>query len=188
MSEEVDLVLSDCKEQMEKSVENFQDEASRIRTGRANPALLDSVQVDYYGAATPLQKLATIGVPEPRLMTVQPFDAGSLADIERAILKADLGFTPNNDGKLIRIPVPELTEERRRELVKQVKKISESHKQSVRGHRRDSIAMLKEMEKAKEVDEDASRRGQKTVQDLTDRHCARIDELSDAKEQEIMTV
>ena len=173
---------------MEKATDNFRSETSKLRTGRANPALLDAVMVDYYGTPTPLKRLATISVPEPRLITIQPFDPQGLGDIEKGILKADLGLTPNNDGKLIRVPIPELTEERRRDIVRQMKKTAEEHKQSVRGVRRDSIAMVKDLEKSKEIDEDESRRSQKKIQDLTDEYCGEVADVAAKKEEEILTV
>jgi ribosome recycling factor len=160
----------------------------RIRTGRANPALLDGVQVDYYGTPTPLKSLATISVPEPRLITVQPFDKNSLGEIERAILKADVGLTPANDGKMLRVPIPELTEERRRDLVKQVKKMAEDHKVGVRNARRDSVSMLKDLQKEGGVSEDDSKQAQKKVQTLTDDFTVQIDDVANAKEEEILTI
>jgi ribosome recycling factor len=187
-SEEVQLVLEEGKAAMDKSVGSFQSDIAKLRTGRANPALLDGIIVDYYGTPTALRKLATVSVPEPRLLTIQPFDPKAAADIERAILKSDLGLTPKNDGKLVRVPIPELTEERRRDLVKHMKKIAEEHKKSIRGARRDSLSLIKDLEKEGQVDEDESHRAQKSVQDLTDQHCARIDELATKKEQEILTV
>jgi ribosome recycling factor len=144
--------------------------------------------VDYYGTATPLKSLATISAPEARLLVVQPFDPGAIDEIERGIMKADLGVSPNSDGKLIRVPIPELTEERRREYVKAVKKLAEERKVSVRNGRRDALALLKDMEKSKEIAEDESRRGQKQVQDMTDEHTNQIDQLLAAKEQEILTI
>ena len=187
-SEEVEMILEETKDAMHKAFFSFQTEISRMRSGHANPALLDGVMVDYYGTPTPLRKLATVSVPEPRLIAVQPFDPQVLAGIEKSILKADLGLTPANDGRLIRVPIPELTEERRRELVKQMRRIAEEHKQSVRGSRRDGIALVKDLEKAKEVDADESRRGQKSIQSLTDENCKRIDEAAAKKEEEILTV
>ncbi|MFQ5696813.1 MAG: ribosome recycling factor [Myxococcota bacterium] len=186
--EEVDLILVEAREAMQKSIESLKRDLDRVRTGRANPALLDGVQVDYYGTATPLKQLATVQVPEPRLITVQPFDRGALAEIERGILKADLGLMPSNDGKLIRIPVPELTEERRRELVKQVRKMGEEHKLGVRNARRDSVAMLKDLEHSGDLGEDESRTGQRKVQSLTDDSIAKLDALVKAKEEEILTI
>jgi ribosome recycling factor len=186
--EDVALVLDEARAAMEKSVDSLTRDLTRIRTGRANPALLDGVQVDYYGTPTPLKSLATISVPGPRLITVQPFDKNSLGEIERAILKADVGLTPANDGKLLRVPIPELTEERRRDLVKQVKKMAEDHKVGVRNARRDSVSMLKDLQKEGGVSEDDSKHAQKKVQTLTDEFTARIDEVADAKEEEILTI
>jgi ribosome recycling factor len=187
MAEE-ELVLEEAKDAMDKSLAGLLKEMSRVRTGRANPAILDGVMVDYYGTATPLKSLATVNVPEARLITVQPFDPASLAAIERAILKEDLGLTPINDGKIVRVPIPELTEERRKELVKQVRKMGEDHKLGIRHARRDGIAMLKEFEKSGELDGDASRRAQKKVQDLTDEATQKIDDSVSAKAEEILKI
>ena len=186
--EDVALVLDEAREAMQKSLESLQRDLSRIRSGRASPTLLDGVHVDYYGTATPLKSLATVNVTEPRLITVQPFDKSSLGEIERAILKADLGLTPASDGKLLRVPVPELTEERRRELVKQVKKMAEEHKVGVRNARRDALSMLKDLQKDGEINEDASRQAQKKAQTLTDDFSARVDGAVEAKEEEILTI
>lgn len=189
MSEEdLGVVLDESKEAMEKSLQSLRHELSRIRTGRANPVLLEGLTVNYYDTPTPIKKLATIGAPEARLLTLQPFDPTSIPEIEKAILKSDLGLTPVNDGKLLRIPIPELTEERRRELVKQVKKMAEDHKVGVRGARRDGIAMLKDLENDGSLTEDESHRGQKKVQDLTDEYTAQIDEVVGSKEEEILRV
>ena len=173
---------------MSKSLESLQRDLAKIRTGRANPLLLESVNVDYYGTSTPLKQLATISAPEARLLVVQPFDPGALDEIERGILKADLGVSPMNDGKLIRVPIPELTEERRRDLVKAVKKMGEEHKVGVRSGRRDALSILKDLEKEGELSEDELRRGQNTVQDMTDDFSKRIDDLLDSKEQEVLTI
>jgi ribosome recycling factor len=186
--EDVALVLDEAKTAMQKSVDSLQRDLTRVRTGRANPALLDGVQVDYYGTPTPLKGLATISVPEPRLITVQPFDKSSLGEIERAILKADVGLTPANDGKMLRVPIPELTEERRRELVKQVKKMAEDHKVGVRNARRDSLSMLKDLQKEGDISVDESKHAGKSVQTLTDEYTARLDEVANAKEEEILTI
>ena len=145
-SEDLEVVLEESKDAMRKSLESLQRDMSRVRTGRANPALLEGIQVDYYGSSTPLQQLATISVADARLLTIQPFDPQALDGIERAILKADLGFSPVNDGKILRVPIPELTEERRREFVKQVKRMGEEHKIGVRNARRDAISILKDLE------------------------------------------
>lgn len=181
-------ILDGARGGMSKGFESLQRDMSRIRTGRATPALLDGVMVDYYGNPTPLKQLATVNTPEARLITVQPFDPSTLPEIERAILKADLGLSPINDGRLLRVPIPELTEERRKELVKQVKKMGEEHKVGIRGARRDAMASLKESEHASELAEDESRRLQKRVQDLTDEFVERVDQAVAAKEQEILTV
>ncbi|MFQ5514616.1 MAG: ribosome recycling factor [Myxococcota bacterium] len=181
-------VVEEARQGMERSLESLHRELSRIRTGRANPALLENVMVDYYGTPTPLKALATLSAPEARLITVQPFDRGAMDAIERAILKADLGLTTVNDGKLLRVPVPELTEERRRELVKVVKKLGEDHKVGVRSARREAIAMLKELEKEHELSEDDSRRAQKKVQDLTNEYIGKVDTAVEVKEEDILQI
>ncbi len=186
--EDLGLVLDEGKAAMEKSLHSLLHELTRIRTGRANPVLLEGVTVNYYDAPTPLQKLATINAPEARLLTVQPFDQGVIPEIEKAILKSDLGLTPVNDGKLLRIPIPELTEERRRDLVKQVKKMAEDHKIGVRGARRDGVSMLKDLEKDGDLTKDESRSGQKKIQDLTDEYTSKIDEAATSKEEEILRI
>lgn len=186
--EEVGLVLDEAAEAMKKSIESLKRDLGRVRTGRANPALLDGVLVEYYGTATPLKQLATVQVPEPRLILVQPFDRGTLAEIERGILKADLGFMPSNDGKLIRLPVPELTEERRRELVRQVHRMGEDHKLGIRNARRDSLDRLKELEHSGGLSEDDSRSGQRKVQSLTDESIAKLEAQVNTKEGEILTI
>ncbi len=186
--EELDLVLGEARSAMSKSAESLERDLMKIRTGRANPVLLEGVTVDYYGTPTPLKSLATVSAPEARLLVVQPFDPGALGEIERGILRAQLGVTPNSDGKLIRVPIPELTEERRRELVKAVRKLGEDHKVGVRTGRRDAISLMKEMEKDGDVTEDESHRGQKLVQGMTDDFTKQIDQLLDAKEQEILTL
>jgi ribosome recycling factor len=183
-----ELVLDEAKQGMQKSLDGLQREFTKVRTGRANPTLLEGVMVDYYGTPTALKALATLSAPEARLLTVQPFDPSALEAIEKGIMKADLGLTPANDGKLLRVPIPELTEERRRDLVKQIKKIGEEHKVGVRGARRDGIAMLKDMEKAKEIGEDGSRTSQKKIQDLTDDFVKRIDVAINAKEEDILKI
>jgi ribosome recycling factor len=183
-----DLVAQEARQGMEKSLEGLHRELTKIRTGRANPAILEAVMVDYYGTPTPLKSLATLSAPEARLLTVQPFDPGSLEAVEKAVLKSDLGLTPANDGKMLRIPVPELTEERRRELVKHVKKIGEDHKLGVRGARRDSIALVKDLEKEHEMSEDDSHRVQKKIQDLTDEYVKKIDEVIATKEEDILRI
>jgi ribosome recycling factor len=184
----IDDLIQDATRRMHKSVEAAQTEFSTLRTGRASPALLDRVQIDYYGQQTPLQQLATIGAPEPRMLTIQPFDPGSLGTIERAILESDLGLTPSNDGKLIRLPIPQLTEERRKDLVKVVRQMAEEGKVAVRNVRRDAIQHLKELVDNGEVGSDEEHRAEERVQKLTDDHVHEIDELLKRKEAEIMEV
>src|SRR3712207_5459112 len=169
----MDDLLADASRRMDKSVDATAHELNTIRTGRASAALLDRVHVDYYGQKTPLKQLATINVPEPRLLTVQPFDPGSLAGIERAIQEADLGLNPSNDGKVIRLPIPQLTEERRKELVKVARQIAEEGRVAVRNVRRDVIHHLKEEQS---VGADEEHRAEERVQKLTDEHVGRIDE------------
>jgi ribosome recycling factor len=184
----IDDLMQDATRRMHKSVEAAQTEFSTLRTGRASPALLDRLQIDYYGQQTPLQQLATIGAPEPRMLTIQPFDPGSLGTIERAILESDLGLTPSNDGKLIRLPIPQLTEERRKDLVKVVRQMAEEGKVAVRNVRRDAIQHLKELVDNGEVGSDEEHRAEERVQKLTDDHVHEIDELLKRKEAEIMEV
>ncbi|WP_240375341.1 ribosome recycling factor [Bacillus piscicola] len=177
-----------ANEKMGKSVDALSRELSTLRAGRANPAMLDKVFVNYYGADTPLNQLATISVPEARLLVITPFDKSSIGDIEKAIQKADLGLSPNNDGTVIRIQIPALTEERRKELSKLVKKYAEENRVAVRNIRRDVNDDLKKMEKDGEITEDELRRHQEEVQKLTDKHISAIDKAAEEKEQEIMEV
>ncbi len=185
MSQEI---IDECKKEMEKATAALRKAFSRVRTGRASTGLLEGVTVDYYGARTPLNQIAGLSAPDPRLLVVQPFDKSVIADIERAILKSDLGMTPQNDGKLIRIPVPELTEERRRDLVKHVRKMAEEFKVSLRNHRRDGIDILKELDKDKDISEDARRHGQGRSGGLTKEYVEKVDGILKAKEQEIMAI
>jgi ribosome recycling factor len=184
----IDELLQDAREHMEKSVEATRSKFGSVRTGRATTALLDRINVDYYGQQTPLQQLATINVPEPRLLTIQPFDPNSIKDIERAIQESELGLTPSNDGKVIRLPIPQLTEERRKELVKIVRQIAEDGKVAIRNVRRDADKHLKELKTKGEVGEDDERRAEDRVQKLTDEHTGKIDELLKRKEAEITEV
>jgi ribosome recycling factor len=184
----IDDLIQDATRRMDKSVEAAQTEFATLRTGRASPALLDRVQIDYYGQQTPLKQLATINAPEPRLITVQPFDPSSLQSIERAIQESDLGLTPNNDGKVIRLPIPQLTEERRKELVKVVRGMAEDGRVAVRNVRRDVIHHLKELIDKGEVGKDEEHRAEERVQKLTDEHTKKIDELLQRKEAEILEV
>ncbi len=185
--EDVGVVLGEAKEAMEKALRSLRAELLKVRTGRASTALLDGILVDYYGTATPLNQLANMSVPDPRLIVIAPFDKGAMPAIERAIQSSDLGLTPANDGRVIRIPIPPLTEERRRELVKRVKKVAEDHKVGVREARRDSLSMLKDLE-SDGLSSDDRRRAEKRIQDLTDAQVARIDEMSGDKEQEVLQV
>ncbi|WP_026689870.1 ribosome recycling factor [Alteribacter aurantiacus] len=180
--------INQAKERMDKSIESLRKELATLRAGRANPSILDKVQVEYYGMMTPLNQLATISVPEARMLTIQPFDKSSLADIERAIQKADLGLTPSNDGNIIRITIPALTEERRSELVKLVRRYSEDAKVAIRNIRRDSNDELKKLQKDGELTEDELRRNQDDVQKVTDSYVTTIDGIADNKEKEIMEV
>ena len=184
----IDDLITDAGRRMDKSVETTQHEFNSIRTGRASAALLDHVSVDYYGTATPLNQLSTINVPEPRMLTVQPFDPSSLKAIEKAIMESDLGLQPSNDGKLIRLPIPQLTEERRKELVKVTRHYAEEGRVAVRNVRRDVMRHLEELVKNGEVGDDEERRAESAVQKLTDDHVHKIDELLKRKEAEIMEV
>jgi ribosome recycling factor len=184
----IDELLEDGKRRMDKSVEATLHEFNTIRTGRASAALLDRIAVDYYGQKTPVKQLATINVPEPRMLTVQPFDPGSLKSIERALLESDLGLNPSNDGKIIRLPIPQLTEERRKELVKVVRHLAEEGRVAIRNVRRDVMHDLKELARDGDVGDDEERRAEERLQKLTDEHVARVDELLKKKEDEIMEV
>jgi ribosome recycling factor len=184
----IEELIRDAARRMDRSIESAQAEFNTVRTGRASAALLDRVHVDYYGQQTPLNQLATINVPEPRLLTIQPFDPSSLKAIERALQESELGVTPSNDGKIIRLPIPQLTEERRKELVKVVRQLAEEGRVAVRNVRRDVIHHLKELAVRGEVGDDEERRAEERVQKLTDEHTQRIDELLKRKEAEIMEV
>ncbi len=181
----IDDLIQDATRRMDKSVESTHSELNTIRTGRASAALLDRVSVDYYGQKTPLKQLATINVPEPRMLTVQPFDPNTVKDIERAIQESDLGLNPSNDGKLIRLPIPQLTEERRTELVKVARQIAEEGRVAVRNVRRDVIHHLKEEQN---VGADDEHRAEERVQKVTDEHIQKIDDLLKRKEAEITEV
>jgi len=184
----IDELIQDATRRMDKSVESTHGELNSIRTGRASAALLDRVQVDYYGQKTPLQQLATINVPEPRMLTVQPFDPNSMKEIERAIQESDLGLNPSNDGKLIRLPIPQLTEERRKELVKLTRQMAEEGRVAVRNVRRDTMRHLEELVRNGDVGDDEERAAESRVQKITDEHVAKIDDLLKRKEAEIMEV
>jgi ribosome recycling factor len=181
-------VYEEVEHKMERSIEALRKDLSRIRTGRASLALLDGISVDYYGTVTALNQLATLAVPESRLITIQPWDKTQIGSIEKAIQRSDLDLTPANDGTLIRLSIPPLTVERRKDLVKQVKKVGEESKIALRNVRRDGNDMLKSLEKDKLVSEDDWRRGQDQVQKITDRYIAQIDEILQSKEHEVMEV
>jgi ribosome recycling factor len=184
----IDDVLKDATRRMDKSVENARHEFMTVRTGRAAANLLDRVQVTAYGTKMPINQLATIGVPEPRLLTITPFDKTIMKDIERGILESDLGLTPSNDGQLIRLPIPQLTEERRKDLVRQVRHMAEEGRGAARNVRRDAIHRLKELEKNGETGSDDVHRAEDRLQKLTDERVAQIDAALKAKEAEIMEV
>ena len=184
----IDELLEDARERMTKSVESTRHEFGSIRTGRATPALLDRISVDYYGASTPLKQLATISAPEPRLLTIQPYDKTSIKAIERAILESDVGLTPSNDGNVIRLIVPELTEERRRQLVKVVRHIAEDGRVAIRNVRRDVMHDLRELKEAGEAGSDDEHRAEVELQKLTDTRIADLDELLKHKEADILEV
>ncbi len=184
----VDELITDAQTRMGKSVEHARTEFNTVRTGRASAALLDRIEVDYYGTATPLKQLATIGVPEARLLTIQPFDPSSIRSIEKSIQESDLGLTPSNDGKIVRLPIPQLTEERRKELVKVVRNLAEEHRVAVREIRRDAMKALNDLVDNGDVGADEEHRGEDRAQKLTDDHVHRIDDLLKRKEAEIMEV
>jgi ribosome recycling factor len=181
-------VIKETGPRMESAIDDFRRKLATVRTGRASVSLLDSVMIDYYGTPTPLNQMASVHAPEPQMLTVQPWDQTQLANVEKAIRAADLGLNPSNDGKLIRIPVPPLTEERRKQLAKQIHEIAEEHRTAVRNIRRDENDKLKKMLKDKSISEDVERDGLEQVQKLTDTYISKIDELSKSKEHEIMSV
>ncbi len=178
----------DFKGRMQKSIEALKGELNRVRTGRASIALLDGIKVDYYGTPTPLNQVATLAVPESRLITIQPWDASIIGDIEKAILKSELGLVPTSDGKIIRISIPQLTEERRKELVKLVKRLGENAKIAIRNIRRDANEFVKKKEKEKEISQDEMKKNQEEIQKLTDDFIKEIDSMIAAKEKEIMEI
>ncbi len=176
------------QEKMEKTINNFAERLSEIRAGRANPAILNKVKIDYYGTPTPINQMAGISVPEARLIVIQPWDVSVLKDIEKAILASDIGINPNNDGKVIRLAFPELNEERRRELVKDIKKMAEEAKVAVRGARRDGIEAAKAEQKEGNMTEDELKQAENEIQKLTDKNVEEIDKILANKEKEIMSV
>jgi ribosome recycling factor len=187
-SELIDGLLKDADERMKKAVESSQHEFSTVRTGRASPALLERITVDYYGAPTPLNQLATLSAPEARLLTVQPYDKSSIKFIEKAINESDIGLTPSNDGNLVRLLVPELTEERRRELVKIVRQLAEDGRVKIRNVRRDVMHDLRELKEAGEAGSDDEHRAEVELQKLTDAHVGELESVLKTKEAEILEV
>ena len=179
---------TNLKERMEKSIESFKEKLSEIRAGRANPAILNKVKIDYYGTPTPINQVAGISVPEARLIVIQPWDGSILKDIEKAILASDVGLNPNNDGKVIRLVFPELNEERRKELVKEIRKIAEEAKVSVRAIRRDGIDEAKAKQKNSEITEDELKSAETEIQKITDKYVEEVDKILANKETEIMSV
>lgn len=187
MEEELKIVLEDAEEQMGKATEHLDREVGKVRAGKANPKMLESVMVDYYGSMTPLSQVANINTPDPRTIAIQPWDKKMIPLIEKAIMGANLGMNPDNNGDIVRINVPPLTEERRKDLVKQVRKMGEDTKVTIRNHRRDAIEELKKMKKDG-LPEDMEKDGQDRVQKLTDKFIHRVDEMLEKKEKDIMTV
>lgn len=185
---DVDAILLETEERMEKAVSALDRDFAKLRTGRASTALVDGIKADYYGTPTPISQMASVAVPDSRTLTIQPWDKGGMAAVEKAILKSDLGLTPVNDGKIIRIAIPPLTGERRKELVKVAKKYAEEAKVAVRNVRRDANDSLKKSEKDKEITEDGLKRATEEVQKLTDKYVGEIDNRFAAKEKEIMEI
>jgi ribosome recycling factor len=182
-----DLLIK-TEEKMAKTIAVLERDYKSIRAGRANASVLDRVTVDYYGAPTPIQQMAAVSVPEPRILMIQPWDASTLRDIERAILVSDIGINPQNDGRVIRLAFPPLTEERRKEIVKDVKKTAEENKVAIRNTRRDALEKLKALEKNGQITEDDKANGEKKIQKLTDKFCKDIDDLAVLKEKEILEI
>jgi ribosome recycling factor len=185
---EIKDIANDARKRMDSAVDDARKKLTTVRTGRASVSLLDNVTVEYYGTEMPLNQVATIHAPEPTMVTVQPFDPTQLGNIEKAIRASELGLNPSNDGKLIRVPIPPLTEERRKQMVKVVHEIAEEHRTAIRNVRRDANDHLKKMLKDKTISEDAEKDGLDQVQKLTDQHIGKINELSEHKEKEVMTV
>ncbi|MCF6463305.1 ribosome recycling factor [Clostridium sp. Cult1] len=181
-------VHRESEEKMKKTVEVYKEDLKSVRAGRANPALLDQITIDYYGTATPLKQVASISAPEPRLLVIQPWDVNLISTIEKEILKSDLGLNPSNDGKLIRLPIPLLTEERRKELVKVVRKSAENAKISIRNIRREANDIIKKMEKDKTISEDDRKAAENETQKITDKYIDEIDDLTNKKEEELLEI
>lgn len=184
----METVFNKTKEKMEKCLDSLNRDYKAVRAGRANPAILDRVTVDYYGVPTPLNQMAAISVPEPRMLMIQPWDASTLKEIEKAINNAEIGINPSNDGKVIRLAFPALTEERRKELVKDISKRAEEGKVAVRNVRRDAMDDIKKLKKDNQITEDDQKDGEKKLQDITDSYIKQIEEMEKAKEQEVLSI
>ncbi len=184
----MNTLISSVEAKMEKTLGALDRDYKAVRVGRANPSVLDKITVDYYGAPTPIQQMAAVSVPEPRMLQIQPWDASTLKEIEKAIQTSDIGINPQNDGRIIRLVFPPLTEERRRDIVKDVHKMAEDSKVAVRNSRRDGIEKLKAMKKNSEITEDDQANGEKKIQNLTDKYCKEIDTLAADKEKEILEI
>jgi ribosome recycling factor len=182
----IEDIYKETRENMGKSVDDLKREFKRVRTGRASLSILDGIRVNYYGTPTPLNQMATLAVPESRLITIQPWDVSGIKEIEKAILKSDLGLTPSSDGKIVRIAIPPLTEERRKELVRVINKVSEEHKVAVRNIRRDANEMLKDLKKEGDISEDEAFKAQDQVQKITDDHINLVEQITKEKEKEIL--
>jgi ribosome recycling factor len=181
-------LISHAEEQMQKTLVKMKSDLGTLRTGRASAALLENIRVDYYGSQTPLNQLAAIAAPEPRTLEIRAWDKGAVQEIEKAIMKSDLGLNPNNDGTVIRLSIPKLTEERRKDLIKVVRKMAEEYRVSLRNERRDAVERLKKAEKAKEVTEDDRTSGDQEIQKITDLYIKKVDEMLAGKERDIMEV
>ena len=184
----INAILADSEDRMKKTIDHLLGDFASLRAGRANPAMLDKIMVNYYGEPTPINQLANINVPEARLLVIQPWDKGSIADIEKAIMKSELGITPSNDGNVIRLAIPQLTEERRKDVVKVVKKRAEEAKVAIRNIRREANDLIKASEKDKLVSEDESKKGLDSIQKVTDKSIKDVDQVLMAKEKDIMEV
>ncbi len=184
----MNTLINNTQEKMEKTIAALERDYKAVRLGRATPAVLDRISVDYYGVPTPIQQMAAVSVPEPRMLQIQPWDASTLKEIEKAIQQSDIGINPQNDGRIIRLVFPPLTEERRKEVVKEVRKTAEDSKVAVRNTRRDALEKLKAMKKNSEITEDDQANGEKKIQNLTDKFCKEVDDLAAAKEKEILEI
>jgi len=184
----MEALFKDLEQKMKKAIEAMEKDFKKVRTGRANPAILDNVMVDYYGNATPLNQVGNVSVPDPQMIVISPWEKNMLKEIEKAIQVADLGITPQNDGNIVRLPIPPLTEERRKEMVKQIKKTGENAKIPIRNVRRDGNEQLKQMEKSKDISQDDQKKEMTKIQSLTDEHIKIVDDLMKDKEKELMEV